>query len=165
MGQELYTEEGKEGERMSCILAIDPGPAESAYVLLGEDLKPLEFGKLENENIKSQIQRLLRLHNIVGESIAVAIEMVASYGMPVGAEVFETCVWVGRFVEIAEEIGSLTQFIYRKEVKMNLCGSLKAKDGNIRQALIDRFGVVGTKKNPGGFTEYKRCMECISPSE
>jgi hypothetical protein len=28
---------------------------------------------------------------------------------------------------------------------------MKAKDGNIRQALIDRFGVVGTKKNQGWF--------------
>jgi hypothetical protein len=28
---------------------------------------------------------------------------------------------------------------------------MKAKDGNIRQALIDRFGPVGTKKNPGWF--------------
>ena len=35
-----------------------------------------------------------------------------------------------------------------KEEKMNLCGSMKAKDSNIRQALIDRFGEVGTKKNP-----------------
>ena len=25
------------------------------------------------------------------------------------------------------------------------------KDGNVRQALIDRFGVVGTKKDPGWF--------------
>lgn len=28
---------------------------------------------------------------------------------------------------------------------------MSAKDKNIRQALIDRYGVVGTKKNPGFF--------------
>ncbi|HBC95047.1 MAG TPA: hypothetical protein DCZ10_19680, partial [Pelotomaculum sp.] len=41
--------------------------------------------------------------------------------------------------------------VYRKDEKINLCGSMRAKDGNIRQALIDRFGIVGTKKSPGWF--------------
>jgi hypothetical protein len=44
-------------------------------------------------------------------------------------------------------------FVYRREVKTNLCGSMKAKDGNVRQALIDRFGgkekAIGKKKTPG----------------
>lgn len=73
------------------------------------------------------------------------IEMIASYGMPVGKEVFDTCVWIGRF---AETSGMPTNYIYRKDEKMNICHSMRAKDSNIRQALIDRFGVVGTKKNP-----------------
>ena len=37
----------------------------------------------------------------------------------------------------------------RKDIKMNLCNTTRAKDSNIRQALIDRFGVPGTKKSPG----------------
>jgi hypothetical protein len=73
------------------------------------------------------------------------IEMIASYGMPVGKEVFDTYVWIGRF---AEASGMPTNYIYRKDEKMNICHSMRAKDSNIRQALIDRFGVVGTKKNP-----------------
>jgi hypothetical protein len=47
-------------------------------------------------------------------------------------------------------------FIYRAEEKMNLCYSMKAKDSNIRQALIDRFGEVGTKNNPGFFYGFKK---------
>jgi hypothetical protein len=79
---------------------------------------------------------------------------VASYGMPVGESIFETVFWIGRFWE---ETGNITRKarIYRKDVKMNLCGSMKAKDSNIRQALIDRFGVVGVKKNPGWFYGFK----------
>ena len=76
------------------------------------------------------------------------IEMVASYGMPVGETVFETCVWIGKFMQIAEDRKKKVNKVYRKDEKMNICNSMKAKDSNIRQALIDRFGEVGTKKNP-----------------
>ena len=53
-------------------------------------------------------------------------------------------------------------FIYRKDEKMNLCGSMKAKDSNIIQALIDRFAPntpnkgKGTKKEPGWFYGFKK---------
>lgn len=76
--------------------------------------------------------------------------------MAVGQTVFETCVWVGRFKEIAESRYIEVEYIYRKDEKLNLCYSMKAKDSNIRQALIDRFGVVGTKKNPGWFYGFKK---------
>jgi hypothetical protein len=76
----------------------------------------------------------------------IAIEMIASYGMAVGADVFQTCVEIGRFVEVAGEHVSL---VFRRDVKMHLCGSARAKDANIRQALLDRLGPVGTKKAPG----------------
>lgn len=73
-------------------------------------------------------------------------------GMTVGQEVFDTCVWIGRFWEIALRSGGYEpKRIYRREEKLNLCGCLSAKDKNIRQALIDRYGVVGTKKDPGFF--------------
>lgn len=74
--------------------------------------------------------------------------MIASYGMAVGKEVFDTCIWIGRFIELAKLQNIDAEYIYRKDEKINLCNSMKAKDSNIRQALIDRFGEVGTKKNP-----------------
>ena len=83
------------------------------------------------------------------------IEMIASYGMAVGKEVFETCVWVGRFIEVWEATGRNhpPELIYRREVKLHLCNSAKAKDANIRQALIDRYGdkqkAIGKKASPG----------------
>jgi hypothetical protein len=137
-----------------CILAIDPGNVESAYVLLNKDFVPTEFGKISNEVL---------LLNIPFYSIGanfMAIEMVASYGMSVGVEVFETVFWIGRFWEAASKF-SRTK-IYRKDVKMNLCHSMKAKDSNITQALIDRFAYgqpnmgKGTKKNPGWFHGFSK---------
>ncbi len=141
------------------ILAIDPGTTQSAFVLLDENLKPVEFGKYVNQNVNSEIRRLTRLHYIAGEPVAVAIEMVAHYGkdMNAGKEVFETCIWIGRFAEMAEQCGSLVNYVYRKDEKMNLCGSMTAKDKNIMRALIDRFALFdlksgkGKKKNPDWF--------------
>lgn len=134
------------------ILAIDPGNIESAYCLIEEKTyKPIEFGKINNDDL------ITKLISIVSrdEVYAVAIEMVASYGMPVGKEVFDTCVWIGRFYEKTISYVGDISYVYRKDVKMNLCNSMRAKDSNIRQALIDRFGVVGTKKKQGWFYGFK----------
>ena len=134
------------------ILAIDPGNIESAYCVIdSETYKPLLFDKTKNEEILEFLENNRYCnYNTVKD---IVIEMIASYGMPVGKEVFETCVWIGKF---AEASGMKESYIYRKEEKMNLCNSMKAKDSNIRQALIDRFGVVGTKKNPGWFYGFKK---------
>ena len=85
-----------------------------------------------------------------------AVEMIASYGMPVGKEVFETCLWIGRFVQ-AWHAPELVKLVYRKDVKMHICGTTKAKDGNVRQAIIDLYPAsgggatpqIGTKAQPG----------------
>lgn len=132
------------------ILAIDPGNKESAYVLLDKELKPIEFGKFTNDNVRTETRRLFNLYY---PKVNVVIEMIASYGMAVGKEVFDTCVWIGRFYELFGD--GYVSYIYRKDEKINLCGSMKAKDSNIRQALIDRFGVVGTKNNKGWFYGFK----------
>ena len=115
------------------ILSIDPGNVESAYCVIDkETYKPIEFGKIKNEELREKL--ISDLHRYPIESFA--IEMIASYGMPVGKEVFETCVWIGRFIQ-ARNCADF-DYIYRKEEKMNLCGSMKAKDSNIRQALINK---------------------------
>lgn len=135
------------------IFAIDPGNVFSAYVICDDELKPIEFGKVENGKVIHEI----RMAVITYEKIDFAIEMVASYGMPVGAEVFETCVWIGRFLH---EIGE-AKLIYRKDEKMNLCHSMRANDATIKQALVDRFAKgtsnhgKGTKNNPGWFYGFK----------
>ena len=127
---------------MSALLAIDPGTTHSGWVLMMSGV-PYESGVMKN----GEIIDTLRASSIV----PVAIEMIASYGMAVGREVFETCVWIGRFTQAAGP--DRVRLVYRKDVKLHLCGSPRAKDANIRQALIDRWGgkaeAVGTVKRPG----------------
>lgn len=130
--------------RANSIVAIDPGPERSAFVEWdGEDIYNADI--LDN-------QKLLQLLWLRAAKAPVVCEMIASYGMAVGASVFETCVWIGRFWEATEGGGgpnNLFHRIYRRDVKLHLCGSARAKDANVRQALIDRFGAPGTKKSPG----------------
>jgi hypothetical protein len=75
----------------------------------------------------------------------VAVEWIESFGMAVGQEVFRTVFQIGR---MQQQLGPV-RLIPRRDVKLTLCGSPRAKDTNIRQALIDAIGPVGTKKNPG----------------
>lgn len=120
------------------ILAIDPGNVESAFVVWnGEKIE--HFGKFANYTLMVCIKEFKFDYD------QCAIEMVASYGMSVGQTIFDTCVWIGRFYENAHDVS----LVYRKDVKMHLCGQTRAKDSNIIQALKDRFGEKGTKKNPG----------------
>lgn len=119
------------------ILAIDPGSEYSAIVVWnGKEIK--------YSAIHENTYFLNNLHSI--EADILVIEKIECYGMPVGKEVFETVFWCGRF---CERWGKTFYQLPRREVKLYLCNSPRAKDSNIRQVLIDRFGSPGTKKNPG----------------
>lgn len=136
------------------ILAIDPGNEYSGYVVIGaEDMRPLEIGKVENKLV---IERVLK-----ADFDELIIEMVASYGMPVGRSVFETCVHIGRLMQAASSVSIKTARLYRQDVKLNICHSNRATDATITQALIDRFAPYtpnrgkGYKKEPGWFYGFK----------
>ena len=134
---------------ITCVLAIDPGPTESAYVIYdGRCVR--DHKKVDNTTL------LARLDGFAAkDSEILVIEQIASFGMAVGAEVFETCVWTGRFIHAWAGIGLIAwDRIKRHEVKSELCNTQRAKDANIRQALIDRFGpgkekAIGTKRSQG----------------
>lgn len=122
------------------VLAIDPGTDVSAYVLWN--------GKILSSDIvdNSELLDVIIEREVYPNAV---IENVASYGMAVGKEVFATCVWIGRFYQRLSDNGVNVSLVYRQPVKLHHCKSPKAKDANVRQALIDKYGAPGTKKNPG----------------
>lgn len=124
------------------ILAIDPGTTESGYVVYWHK-QVVSSGTVPNCELRNALQRHLWGHE------ATVCEMIASYGMPVGQETFETCRWIGRFEEVSNLNGIQFHIVFRKDVKLHLCGQPRAKDSNVRMALIDKLGAPGTKKNPG----------------
>lgn len=132
---------------MKHILALDPGPEQTGWVLY-DGHQVADSGVAGNAVMLELVRG--------SDAGTLAVEMIASYGMPVGREVFETCVWIGRFQQ-AWHSPNEVRLVYRRDVKLHLCGTSKAKDPNVRQALIDLFpptggGAVrqiGTKAQPG----------------
>jgi hypothetical protein len=134
---------------MSKILSIDPGTIESAWLYYDATKLPISFAKVPNEQVFNEIS---------GRHIdTLAIEVVCSFGMPVGEAVFTTVIWIGRFMQYWVDRNKgfeRIRPIKRKEVCMHLCGNTRAKDPNIRQVLMDRYGsmrdvAIGVKAKPG----------------
>lgn len=126
-------------------LGIDPGPREFAWVLW-DGSRVVRCGDYPNGEGLPVLA--LGVGDRVDHGMQLAIEWIESFGMAVGREVFETVFSIGAMATAAAGVCPV-RLVPRRDVKLHLCASPRAKDGNIRQALIDRFGVVGTKKNPG----------------
>ena len=78
------------------------------------------------------------------------IERIRHQGVAIGAEVLDTSEWIGRFAEILlQRTGKMPILVPRATIKTHICGRPNVKDGNVRSALIERFGEPGTKKAPG----------------
>ena len=150
------------------ILAIDPGCVYSGWVLMDTDMKIIAQGKELNEAL---LRRMF--DDPLANAEKLAIEMPASYGMAVGETVFNTCRWVGIFQQAFSKDDSY--LIYRKgqnkeygidSVTMHICNTTRAKDSNVRIALIDLFPSsgkgaipqIGTKKFPGPLYKIKKDM-------
>ncbi|AGO47483.1 Holliday junction resolvase [Cellulophaga phage phi19:3] len=136
------------------ILAIDPGTLKSGWVLYDTKTHEiLDKGVTDNFGLK------LWIKSNVGENTfdATAVEMIASYGMAVGREVFETCLYIGQIMQLMDDNHIPCDLVFRRDVKQAICNNGKAKDPQIRQALIDQFPKtgggakpqIGNKKQPG----------------
>jgi hypothetical protein len=137
------------------VYAIDPGTTESALVVYNPNTRyihrhvtepnasVLEFLEHVGRDMRSRALSRLALHLVV--------EQIESFGMAVGKETFETVWWAGRFHQAWGATG-LAHRVTRREVKLHLCASARAKDANIRQAILDRFGgsaAIGRKHAAG----------------
>lgn len=119
------------------ILGIDPGTTVSGWALY-------DSGNVIDSGISDNDDMLYGLPGMPADIMA--IEVMEARGMPLGNESIETIVWTGRFIQAWPHEW---QRVKRSAVKLHLCGSNKAKDANVRAALIDKLGAPGTKSKPG----------------
>lgn len=125
---------------MKTLIAIDPGTTQSAFVKMVAD-QIVSAAIWENDKVRTLIDV---------ESVGVIVcEQFECFGMPVGKESFETVRWTGRFEQTALDSGKEFKMIPRRVAKLHLCQSARAKDQNVRQALIDKYGGKACTKKGG----------------
>lgn len=153
------------------VIGIDPGTFKSAYVVLARssDLEPSrtvlqESAEVDNE----QLLLKLRRYQIGAEQnpgffagrTFMAIENIEGMGMMVGRTTFDTCIWIGKFVEAWENnTRQLAHLVSRGDERIVLCGCStyinpvtgkrqKISDAAIRASLIERFEPTGGGRIP-----------------
>lgn len=134
-------------------MAVDPGTTQSALVIYDQSTGDVLGYELHN-NPAIEYSISCRPDS------PLVIEMIGHYGtgMAVGKTVFHTCLWIGRFWKAHGQC----DFMLRKKVATHMCGSARAKDSNILQAISDRYGggdrraAVGTKKAPGPLYGFRK---------
>lgn len=146
-------------------LALDPGTTHTGWVIYDpEEETLLEAGWEENSLV------LWRIDNM-GFHDRIVIESFAAQGMPLGDSSLETLRWEGRFTERAKASRQIdVDRITRREVKLIICGSSRAKDSNIRAAMVDRFAMawtsigngMGVKSNPSPLAKLRSCKGSLS---
>ncbi len=129
------------------LLAIDPGTRQSAYVYFDTLAEAITY-----HGIEQNAAIVTRLGGFGGVDFRVVIEDLQCFGMPIGQEVLTTAKWIGRFHQQADRHNRV-EFVNRSDVKLHLCGTMRSKDSNVRQAILDRFGgkeaAIGKKSSPG----------------
>lgn len=123
------------------LIAIDPGPRFSGVVEI--DPETLSIYSAEAEENTSLLHRLR-----YETDAAMAIEIMCSMGMAVSQDTFDTQLWAGMFIEAFRGRGRQAATLYRKDVKLHLCGNNRAKDTNVTAAVKSRFPPTGGGKDP-----------------
>lgn len=133
------------------VIGIDPGTTHSGWVVLSQrGTVEVAAASMPNHEVVDLLGRSPRERGYL-----IAIEWMSSFGMAVGGEVFETCRWIGRMQQAWHEPEAVA-LISRVEVKLQLCGTARAKDPNVRRALIDLYEPSGGGPCPQIGTARKR---------
>lgn len=121
------------------ILALDPGSEVTGLVELVAGLNIDHCDVIDNESL---LERLT-----IDDSDVLVTEYMEPQGMPMSKQSMRTLWWIGRFRERWGHRGYY-QEVTRRQVKLHICGSMRAKDANIRAVLLDMYPPAGGGKTP-----------------
>lgn len=130
------------------IISYDCGNEETGWVVYNVNTKKLLYkNKEKNEEMFKKTEYFISNLKIK----KVGLEYPSSYGMPVNQTLLDTCTIIGILIEKFKKVGIETELIFRKTVKMHLCGSVRAKDGAVNSRVQEKFGFDHTIKKPNDF--------------
>lgn len=125
------------------ILSIDPGTTHSGVVRYDTIARRVLFAasKIDNYDLLKIVQD--------DNGACLAIEVMENQGRAqVGSSTFDTMRWVGRFQQ-AWHSPEQVRLVTRRQEKRALGLKAGANDSDVRRALIEQIGCVGTKAEPG----------------
>lgn len=147
------------------LLGIDPGTTQSAYALYAVGAKAASLSKkADNLVILNDLKNLSFVADFM------VMEQLKAYGHA-SDSLFFTAMWTGRFISAwlsGDKEGERYTLLPRKTIVAQLCGTVRAKDKDVRMALVDYFTsigakqgggkipVIGTKKSPGTLFGYSQ---------
>lgn len=132
------------------VLAIDPGNENTAFVLWDfRNKQMVDKDKLSNQQFLKKLEQIAHSeHKYKIDEIA--IECISSYGMAVGQDVFNTCIYIGILLEKIQTIfGIKPKLVFRQTIKMHHChATSKVNDSTINTVLRQKYGEDNTVKKP-----------------
>lgn len=125
------------------IFAIDPGNISSAWVVLTRRRIIGAFAKETNSELMMRIQ-----NGDFADCDRMVIESPRPRGQSASWQLFQTCIWVGRFQQLWWP--KVWTEADRRTIKSHLCETTKATDSQVRAALVAKWGgqdlAIGSKK-------------------
>ena len=137
---------------MTCekrVWGVDPGTFKSGAILWNSSVPKAEYlGDIPNEYLCDLL--------VSKPADLVVLELITSYGIPIGKETMQALLMIGRIQEACRINSQPCVLVTRQDVRIHLCGTAKSGDPNVRKAITDRYGCwehgktgKGTKANPG----------------
>lgn len=140
------------------ILAIDPGTEKSAYCMMTETPSVISAADVDNDTVLRLVEE--------GDYDQMVIECMearnlSTAGQAIGRSTYETCIWIGRYMQVAMQRGKPIMRVYRSEEKSLLIPTKKNRlpplpegignttDAKIRASLIARFAKHDKKNGKG----------------
>lgn len=133
--------------RQDIIIAFDPGNEQTGWVVVLADNSKLLYKNKEN-NSECLTKLSIFLNKEKFNIVKVGIEYVSSYGMATNQTVLDTATFSGILACIFKINNIPCEFIFRKSIKMFLCGSVRAKDSEVNCRVREYVGEDNTQKKP-----------------